>query len=85
VAARLIVRVVMSIVVVLRRGGGEAGGFISQRQQGVALGAGKPAAALLAGKQPDKSAGEEQTEEDGYWYDGHAWNVWTEYRPKRVR
>ena len=62
------------------RGDGKAGGFIGEREQRVALGAGKPAAALFAGKKYRETSGQKQTEEDCDRYDGHAWNVWNEYR-----
>jgi hypothetical protein len=60
---------------------GETGRFIGQGEQRIALGAGKPAAALFPGKEHDKTAGQQQTEEDGDRYDGHAWNVCAQYRP----
>ena len=72
----------------LRSRGGRAGGeprrFIGQREERVALGAGKPAAALFAREERGKSAGKQQTEEDGDRYDGHAWNACPEYPPKRA-
>ena len=62
----------------------QTGRFIGEREQRIALGAGKPLAALFAGKQPNENAGEQQTEEDCDWYNGHAWNVCAEYRPYRA-
>jgi len=82
VRVRMIVRVVM-IVRVIRQGPvlffsygvGEPRGFIGQRKERVALGTGKPAAVLFAGKKHGETAGQQQTEEDSDWYDGHAWNA----------
>ena len=82
----MIVVMLRLIMVVIggRRWGGQTGRFIGQREQRIALGAGKPLMALLAHKQPDENADEQQTEEDCDWYDGHAWNVCTEYRSNQA-
>jgi len=79
---RMIVRVVMIVrgirqgpVLFFSYGVGEPRGFIGQRKERVALGTGKPAAVLFAGKKRGETAGQQQTEEDSNWYDGHAWNA----------
>lgn len=74
---RVFMRVTMVMIVpfmiVIGRRGGQAGRLIGERKQRIAFGAGKPATVLFAGKQPDEKAGQQQTEEEGDWYDGHAW------------
>lgn len=47
----------------------QAPALVRQRQQGIPLGAGETAAALLVHKQCDEEAGEEQAEENGEWND----------------
>ena len=77
--------IVGRVMIVIVHGLGETGSFISQGQQGVAFGAAKLAAALFPRKKRDETAGKQKTEEQGDWYDGHAWNVWKEYRQNRVQ
>lgn len=88
VVMRVLMFVVMFMLIMVviggRRRAGQAGRFIGEREQRIPLGAGEPLTALFAGKQPDENAGKEQTEEDCDWYDGHAWNVCTEYRSNRA-
>ena len=67
------VRVVLVVVVIVR--GGDLRALVRQWQQRVALGAGEAAAPVLAGKEHDEGAREEQAEEKGDRDDGHAWNV----------
>ena len=90
----VIMRVIMIVVIgrmivpMVRRGlvsglgreAGESRGFIGEREERIALGTGKPAATLFAGKERGEPAGQKQTEEDGDRYDGHAWNACPEYR-----
>ncbi len=71
---------VVPVMIVRWHRDGQSGRLIGERQQRVALGAGKAAAALFAGKERGEPAGQKQTEEEGDRYDGHAWNACPEYR-----
>jgi hypothetical protein len=78
IAAGVIMGVVAIIIVIQglrhdRRG--QAGRFIGEGQQRVALGAGELSPALFPHKECDETAGEQETEEYCDRYDGHAWNV----------
>ena len=79
-----VIVILRSVMIVILHGLGETRSFIGQRKQGVAFGAAKLAAALFARKKRDETAGKQKTEEQGDWYDGHAWNVWKEYRQNRL-
>jgi hypothetical protein len=67
----VIIRLVMAIVLVDRAACCGAGLLVRQGQEGVALGAGEAAAALLVGKEGDEEPGEQQAEEDSERDDGH--------------
>jgi len=55
----------------IRRRSFDAGRFIGQRKERVALGAGELAAALFSREKSDETARKQETEEDGYRDDGH--------------
>ena len=53
-----------------RRGAGrQPRRFLGQRQERIALGAGKTLAAMFAPKKRHKSEDQPKAEEDRYWYD----------------
>lgn len=76
----VVMRVILFFMVVIGRRNSQSRGFVGQREERIALGTGKPTAALFAGKEHGETAGQKKTEEDGDRYDGHAWNVCPEYR-----
>lgn len=74
-AAVLLMALSRMIVLVAAIEGCGGGNFerllVGERQKGIALRTGEAAAALLIRKEDNKKSGEQQTEEDGEWDDGH--------------